>query len=229
MMNIGLLTDTIVINRTMNYYHQFKNKINIQNIEGFIRQIIGWRNYIISIYMIEKPILNIPKINSTNKLYNKLWTGTTNIYPIDSIITKKIIPYAYCHHIERLMILANYMKLCMIPNDLIYRMFMEWCIDSTEWVMFANIYGMVLNEIKIMKKNYIASSNYILKMSNFKNIDNWSEIFNCLYYNYISKNIDILQNDYGLRFQISLWKKKSLDDKKKIIYIGVNYIKSLNK
>jgi deoxyribodipyrimidine photolyase-related protein len=233
MMNIGLLTDTIVINRTMDYYNKVKSKseskIKIQNIEGFIRQICGWRNYIYCIYMIEKPVLHISNSDTDNKSYHKLWTGNTNMYPIDSIITNKILTYGYCHHIERLMVLGNYMKLCMIPNDLIYRMFMEWHIDSFEWVMWGNIYGMVLSEIKIMKKNYIASSNYIFKMSNFKNIDNWSEIFNCLYYNYISKNIDILQNDYGLRFQISLWKKKPLEDKKNIISIAENYLKLLNK
>jgi deoxyribodipyrimidine photolyase-related protein len=229
MMNIGLLTDLIVINRTMNYYNKNKSKIKIQNIEGFIRQIIGWRNYIFSIYMIEKPIIKISKSTSENKIYHKLWNGTTNIYPIDSIIKNKIIPYAYCHHIERLMILGNFMKLCMINNDLIYRMFMEWSVDSTEWVMYGNVYGMVLNEIKIMKKNYIASSNYILKMSNFKDVNDWSEIFNCLYYNYISHNFNILKNDYGLRFQISLWKKKSLEDKNLIIKNADNYIKLLDK
>ena len=220
MMNIGLLTDNIVIERTMNYYKE--NKIKLQNIEGFIRQVVGWRNFIFSIYMIEKPII---KIYKENKIYHKLWKGTTNIYPIDNIIKNKIIPYAYCHHIERLMLLGNFMKLCMIPNDLIYRMFMEWTLDSGEWVMFANIYGMVLNEIKIMKKNYIASSNYILKMSNYKN-DDWCEIFNSLYYNYISKNIELLKNDYGLRFQISIWKKKSSENKKNIIEIANKYIKS---
>ena len=105
---------------------------------------------------------------------------------------------------------------------------MEWSIDAYDWVMWGNVYGMVLNEIKIMKKNYIASSNYILKMSNFKD-ESWCKIFNCLYYNYISKNIDILKNDYGLRFQLSIWKKKSLENKKEIINIAENYIKLLNK
>lgn len=224
MMNIGLLTDNIIVNRTIDYYN--KNQIKIQNIEGFIRQIIGWRNYIYCIYIIEEPNIKIEKLD--NKSYHKLWTGTTDIHPIDSIIKQKLIPYAYCHHIERLMVLGNFMKLCMINNNQIYKLFMEWTIDAYEWVMYANIYGMILNEIKIMKKNYIASSNYIFKMSNFKDINNWSEIFNCLYYNYISKNYDILKNDYGLRFQIKLWEKKLNEDKKNIIKVANNYIKLLN-
>jgi deoxyribodipyrimidine photolyase-related protein len=225
MMNVGLLTDTEVITKTIDFYN--KHDIKIQNIEGFIRQIIGWRNYIYAIYMIEKPFIKIKHTN--NNLYHKFWSGTTNMYPIDSIIKNNLVPYAYCHHIERLMVLGNFLKLCMIDNDQIFRLFMEWTIDSQEWVMYANIYGMVLNEIKIMKKNYIASSNYIFKMSNFKDINNWSKIFDCLYYNYISKNINILKNDYSLRFQINLWNKKSLVDKNNIIDTANTYIKSLNK
>lgn len=224
MMNIGLLTDTQVIKRTMDFYNN--NDIKIQNIEGFIRQIIGWRNFIYCVYMIEKPIIKIKQTD--NNLYHKFWTGTTSMYPIDSIIKNNLVPYAYCHHIERLMVLGNFLKLCMIDNDQIFRLFMEWCIDSQEWVMYANIYGMVLNQIKIMKKNYIASSNYIFKMSNFKNIDNWSEIFDSMYYNYISKNINILKNDYSLRFQINLWNKKSQSDKNEIINLANKYIKSIN-
>jgi deoxyribodipyrimidine photolyase-related protein len=105
--------------------------------------------------MIEKPIIKNSKSTSENKIYHKLWNGTTNIYPIDSIIKNKIIPYAYCHHIERLMVLGNFMKLCMINNDLIYRMFMEWTIDAYEWLS-KNIY-------------YYRKFNYYIKINLYSN------------------------------------------------------------
>lgn len=102
---------------------------------------------------------------------------------------------------------------------------MEWCVDSHEWVMYGNIYGMVSNDIKIMKKNYICSSNYIIKMSDYKR-ENWDIIFDCLYYNYI--NISE-KNNYSNRFQISIWRNKSLEEKKNIITIANKYINSLYK
>jgi deoxyribodipyrimidine photolyase-related protein len=218
MMNVGLLTDNLIIKQALDY------KTNIQNIEGFIRQIF-WRNYMMAIYMIEKPLIKNKYNNS--KIYYKLWHGETNIYPIDSMIKNYIIPYAYSHHIIRLMYFCNFFKLCLLKDDLIYRWFMEVYIDAYNWVMFGNVYGMGLNRIKIMTKNYIVSSNYIFKMSNFKNINNWKEIFDALYYNFINKNYKELKYDYGLRYQLSYWKKKN--NKQEIIKIANEYIKKLKK
>jgi len=92
--------------------------------------------------------------------------------------------------------------------------------------MYANVYGMVLNKIKIMTRNYLASSNYIFKMSNFKDINNWSEIFDALYYNYIEKNYKILKQDYSMGYQLAHWKKKSI--KSVIIEKANKYIQYMN-
>ena len=216
MLNIGLLTDKIIIKKVL------KHKSNIQNIEGFIRQIFR-RNYMMTIYMIENPIIKIKYEISI--IYDKLWNYKTNMYPIDSMIKTYILPYAYSHHITRLMYFGNFFKLCLLKNDIIYRWFMEAFIDAYSWVMYGNVYGMILNKIKIMTKNYIASSNYIFKMSNFKNINNWKEIFDALYYNYINENYEELKSDYGLRYQLVYWKKKT--NKQEIINIANNYIKKL--
>ena len=216
MLNVGLLTDDLILKRVLKYNGK------IQNSEGFIRQLF-WRNYMMTIYMIEKPIIKFKKDNT--KIYNKLWNGTTEIYPIDYIINNHILPYAYSHHIIRLMYFGNFFKLCLLNDKLIYRWFMEAYIDAYSWVMYGNVYGMVLNKIKIMTKNYIASSNYIFKMSNFKNINNWKEIFDALYYNYINEKYDELKSDYGLRYQLAYWKKKK--NKEYIIKIAKDYIKNL--
>jgi deoxyribodipyrimidine photolyase-related protein len=217
MMNIGLLTDKLIMNKVISY------ETKIQNLEGFIRQIF-WRNYMMVIYMIENPIIKIDKYNST--IYHKLWNGETNIHPIDSMIKNYIIPYAYSHHITRLMYFSNFFKLCLLEDTLIYRWFMEVYIDAYNWVMFGNVYGMALNRIKIMTKNYIASSNYITKMSDFKDIDNWKKIFDSLYYNFINVNYKELKNDYSIRFQLAHWKTKK--NKQEILKIANDYIHNLS-
>ena len=109
MLNVGLLTDKIIIKKALNY------KTNLQNTEGFVRQIF-WRNYMMAIYMIEKQIIKIK--NDTSIIYDKIWLGNTSIYPIDSMIKNYIIPYAYSHHITRLMYFGNFFKLCLLKDDL---------------------------------------------------------------------------------------------------------------
>ena len=220
LLNSGLLDPKYIIEKSIKFYE--KNNIPLNSIEGFIRQIF-WRNYMMTIYMIENPIIKIKYEISI--IYDKLWNYKTNMYPIDSMIKTYILPYAYSHHITRLMYFGNFFKLCLLKNDIIYRWFMEAFIDAYSWVMYGNVYGMILNKIKIMTKNYIASSNYIFKMSNFKNINNWKEIFDALYYNYINENYEELKSDYGLRYQLVYWKKKT--NKQEIINIANNYIKKL--
>ena len=222
MMNIGLLTDNEVLKITLDY----ENKVPIASFEGFIRQIIGWRNYIYTIYLLEgDKIKNMNFFNHTNKINKKImWEGKTDILPIDNII-KKIDNYSYAHHIERLMYLGNYMLICMFrPND-IYEIFMEWTIDAYEWVMVPNVYSMSTfsDEGLMMTRPYFCSSNYILKMSDYKK-DKWCEILDAIYYNFLNTHQKYLEKNYAIARQVSFWKKKSKEDQKKILEIAKKYL-----
>jgi deoxyribodipyrimidine photolyase-related protein len=228
-MNIGLLTDKEVIEETLKY----ENKVPINSFEGFIRQIIGWRNYVYTVYLIKGDKLKKSnflqhKMTINKNFYKRLWTGRTNIKPIDDIINK-IVQYGYAHHIERLMYLGNYLLLCMIkPND-IYNIFMEWTIDAYEWVMIPNVYGMsqYADGGIMMTRPYFASSNYILKMSNYKK-DDWCIIFDSLYYNFINKHQSILKKNYSTALSVSNWNKKSEKEKKEIIHKANKYYETMN-
>ena len=225
MMNIGLLTDTEVINMTLKYQH----KIPLNSFEGFIRQIIGWRNYIYSIYLLEgNKICKMNFFKHTNKLNKKImWDGQTNILPIDDIINK-INQYSYAHHIERLMYLGNYMLLCMInPRD-VYEIFMEWTIDAYEWVMIPNVYSMsqYADGGLIMTRPYFSSSNYILKMSDYKK-GTWCKTLDALYYNFINKHKTYLSKNYSTSRQVAFWNKKSALEQKNIIKIAYDYLKKI--
>ncbi len=212
MMNIGLLTDDEVVTISYEYYLEHKKSIPLESFEGFIRQVIGWRNYVYLLYIFEgEKMKTSNQLKHTNKLNDKFWTGQTNIKPIDSIINK-IVKYAYAHHIERLMYLGNFMLLCLVDPDEVYRIFMEWAIDAYDWVMVANVYGMSQFATPIMMtRPYFSSSNYINKMSTFKvkKDDGWSETWDALYYNFIFKHRNLLKSNYAVARQVKHWDNKS--------------------
>jgi len=223
MMNIGIITDTEVVDISYKYYK--KHSIPIESFEGFIRQVIGWRNYVYTIYLLDGEKMKLSnQLKHKNPLpYKKFWEGTTNIIPIDDII-KKINKYAYAHHIERLMYLGNFMLLCMIEPDDVYKIFMEWTIDSYDWVMVPNVYGMSQYASPIMMtRPYFSSSNYIAKMSNYKRDDIWD----CLYYNFINKHYDMLKKNYATAQQVKHWDNKTKKEQDETLHKAKEYLNSL--
>jgi deoxyribodipyrimidine photolyase-related protein len=222
LMNIGLLTDKEVLNIIL----KFEMEIPLASFEGFIRQVIGWRNYVYAIYMLEGDNLSKPNFfNHHNKLdKKKMWEGKTGLLPIDLIINK-INNYGYAHHIERLMYLGNYMLLCQIEPKDVFDIFMEWTIDAYEWVMMPNVYGMSQFSVGdlMMNRPYFSSSNYLLKMSDFKKGE-WCDIFNSLYYNFISTHQEYLSKNYSTARQVAMWKKKTESEKNKILNQAQKYL-----
>ena len=222
MMNIGLITDREVLDIALKY----ESKISISSFEGFIRQIIGWRNYVYALYLLEgNKLTKYNFFNHKNKIDRiKMWEGKTDILPFDNII-KKIVNFGYAHHIERLMYLGNYMFLCMYDPKDVYNIFMEWTIDAYEWVMIPNVFGMsqYSDGGLMMTRPYFSSSNYILKMSDYKK-DKWCDLLNALYYNFINTHKDYLESNYATARQVAFWNKKSDSDKKKILSIAKKYL-----
>ena len=138
LINSGILSPKQIINETIKYYK--KNNIPINSCEGFIRQIIGWREFIRGVYKVKGSFERTRNFWGFNKKIPKsFYNGTTGIDPIDDTINK-VHNTAYCHHIERLMVLGNFMLLCEFDPDEIYKWFMEFFIDSYDWVMVPNVY-----------------------------------------------------------------------------------------
>lgn len=200
-LNIGLLTPDYVISSTLSY--STKNKIPLNSLEGFIRQIIGWREYVFIVY--ESIGQNQKKSNyfeNKKRIPKTFWYGKTGIDPIDTTI-QKALHYSYTHHIERLMIIGNFMLISEYKPDDIYKWFMEMFIDAYEWVMVPNVYGMsqYSDNGQMTTKPYISSSNYILKMSNFKK-GPWTQKWDLLYHQFIKKNYPKLSKIPRLRLFI---------------------------
>ena len=221
-LNIGLITPKEVVNSAID----FSNKSNIEfnSLEGFVRQILGWREFIRGIYITNgKSQKESNYWEAKNKLPKSFYDGNTNLLPVDDSINK-VNQYAYLHHIERLMVLGNIMLLLEINPNYINKWFMELFIDSYEWVMIPNIYGMSqFSDGGLMStKPYISSSNYILKMSNYKKED-WCEIWDSLFWQFISKHQEKLKINQRMSFMTSLYSKKSESDKEKIKKISEDF------
>ena len=176
--NIGLITPLEVINAVL------KTKVAINNKEGFVRQILGWREFMRLQYCINrKDIIKSNFFNAKKKL-NKTWyNGTTPIEPLNKIRVKGI-DTGYLHHIERLMIVANIMTLEGISPKEMNKWFMEFSVDSYEWVMIPNVYGMASYAYtKLSTKPYVSTSNYYVNMTiqtdgkKPKRIEYWDKLF----------------------------------------------------
>ncbi len=194
MLNVGLLTPEFVIEETLRFGNE--NDIPLNSLEGFIRQIIGWREFIRGVYQLkgtEERTKNYWKF--TRKIPPSFWNGTTEIEPIDSTI-KKVLETGYCHHIERLMVLGNFMLLCEFDPNEVYRWFMELFIDAYDWVMVPNVYGMsqFADGGLMATKPYISGSNYLMKMSDYKKGD-WQNVWDGLFWRFMHVHRDFfLQN-----------------------------------
>ena len=237
--NIGIISVAYIIKNILKVFYKLsiiEQKKIINNVEGFIRQIIGWRSYIRFIYRYHgEDMYKENRFGHVNKL-NKTWyEGTTGIHPIDLII-KKVINYSYCHHIERLMYLSNFMLISKIHPQEVYKWFMIYFIDAYDWVMIANInMGQYSStSITMMSKIYLSSSNYIKLMSNYKlnsyhmiTLDKqyyWNQIWDALYYNFINDNQDELKKIYSLSRNLSHWHKKTKNEKSELLHIAKLYI-----
>ncbi len=222
MLNIGLLTDKVVLEETQKYL----NKVPYQSIEGFVRQLIGWRNYCYMLYLFEHKELEKENLFNHRRRIGKIWwEAETGLEPIDDII-KKIQDYSYAHHIERLMYLGNILMLLEKYPGEVFRIFMEWTIDAYDWVMVPNIYGMSQHSAGqiMMTRPYFSSSNYIRKMSTYGKGE-WADIWDTLYYYFIHNNQKYLEKNYSTAMQVRHWKNKSAKEKKRIISEGKKLVK----
>ncbi len=186
-LNIGLLKPVEIIDAAIKAASLYKTPIN--SLEGFIRQVLGWREFVRAVYEREGVKQRTRNYwNHKRKIPNSFWKGDTGIAPLDNVI-KKALGTAYCSHIERLMIAGNLMLLCEFHPDEVYRWFMELFIDSYDWVMVPNVYGMsqYADGGLMSTKPYISGSNYILKMSNYPK-GPWCELWDCLYWRFIDKH-----------------------------------------
>ena len=219
-LNIGLLNPRDVIQKVL------ENKdLPIESIEGFVRQIIGWREFVRGIYQnYDDKLENTNFFNHQRKLTDDWYNGTTGIDPIDDAI-KDVNTYGYAHHIIRLMHLSNIMTLSQLHPKEIYKWFMEMFVDSSDWVMSPNVFGMgTYSDGGIFStKPYICGSNYIIKMSNYKK-GNWSDIVDGLYWSFIHNNKEVLSKNPRMGMVMMSYRKLKEERKDYLLKIANEFI-----
>jgi deoxyribodipyrimidine photolyase-related protein len=194
MLNLGLLTPQQVLNRTLAAADA--SEIPLNSLEGFLRQIIGWREFMAAMYL--RHGVTMRNSNFWNfedrPIPDAFYQGTTGIPPIDDAI-KRALNTGYCHHIERLMLLGNMMLLCGFHPTRIYTWFMELFVDAYDWVMVPNVYGMsqFADGGIFTSKPYLSGSNYVRKMSDYKQGD-WCGIWDGLFWSFIHRHGDFFRS-----------------------------------
>ena len=229
MLNNGLLTPDYVIDRILNKYHKNEG-VPINACEGIIRQIIGWREFIRGVYITKGTLertVNFWDFSIENQMPKSFYTADTGIIPVDKII-QKILKTGYCHHIERLMVLGNFMLLSEIHPNAVYKWFMEFFIDAYDWVMVPNVYGMsqFADGGVMSTKPYLSGSNYIMKMSDAPKGD-WQEIWDALFWRFIDKRRSFFLKNPRTAMMVRNFDKMEVNKKQHLLSVAEDYLKTI--
>jgi deoxyribodipyrimidine photolyase-related protein len=225
-MNTGLLTPGEVVKATITYAG--KHDLPLNSLEGFLRQIIGWREFMRATYEdLGVAMRTTNHWGHQRPMPSSFYNAATSIAPIDNTI-ERILETGYCHHIERLMVLGGFMFLCEIDPDEIYRWFMEMFIDSYDWVMVPNVYAMSQNADggAITTKPYFSGSSYVRKMSHYKQAP-WCEVWDGLYWRWIWNHVDELGKNPRWAMMCSMAKKMDAEKRQQHLKNAEDFLNRL--
>lgn len=190
-LNVGLITPDEVIGRALEAADD--RRVPLNDLEGFIRQVIGWREFIRGAFRRHGATMRNRNVWGGSRLLGDAWrNGTTGLPPLDNALRINH-DYGWNHHIERLMVIANLMNLAEIHPREVYRFFMANYLDAYDWVMVPNVFGMGLTSDGgiFSSKPYICGSNYIRKMSDYRGGD-WTDVMDGLYWRFVAKHRRLL-------------------------------------
>ncbi|WP_300436798.1 cryptochrome/photolyase family protein [Christiangramia sp.] len=226
-LNIKMLSPKEVINSVVDYYYDHKEEIDISQVEGFVRQILGWREYMRGVYWKKMPgYQRSNKIRNQNILPDFYWDAKTKMNCLHHSI-KNSLENAYAHHIQRLMITGNYALLTETHPDEVDAWYLGIYIDAIEWVEITNTRGMsqFADGGIVATKPYVSSGNYINKMSNYcknchykvsKKTGDDACPFNSLYWNFLDSKKNYFKDNQRMKMVYSLLDKKDSEEMEKM-------------
>jgi deoxyribodipyrimidine photolyase-related protein len=235
-LNAGLLNPLECARKAEEYYKL--GLIPLNAAEGFIRQLIGWREYIRGVYFTKMPEYKEKNsLNAMTKLPSFYWDGKTDMNCIKSCVAQTI-KYGYAHHIQRLMVLGNFALLIGATPKEVNEWFLIVYVDAYEWVEMPNVTGMILyaDDGYLASKPYAASGSYINTMSNYcknckydvkEKLNSSACPFNYLYWYFLARNREKLSNNHRMSFMYKTYDKMSDEKKELINELSINFIKKI--
>ncbi len=238
-LNAKMVTPKEVVEKVMHYWQEDEANIKIAQVEGFVRQIIGWREFMRGIYWAKMPdYAQLNYFEHSRKLPEFYWTGETKMTCMSKAI-KQSLSEAYAHHIQRLMITGNFALLNMTDPYEVDQWYLGIYIDAIEWVEITNTRGMsqFADGGIVGTKPYISSANYVQKMSNYcskcyydhkKKTGERACPFNSLYWNFYDANKDKLQGNQRVAMMYRTWDKKTNQEKTALLEQAAYYLKHID-
>ena len=236
-LNIKLISPKEVIDKVVSFWNE-KQHCTVNQIEGFVRQILGWREYMRGIYWAKMPEYKTLNFFEQNKkLPSWFWDGNTKMNCLKHSISQSL-KHAYAHHIQRLMITGNFALLAGINPDDVDNWYLGIYIDAFEWVEITNTRGMsqYADGGIVGSKPYISSASYIDKMSDYcknchyKSNEKTGENacpFNSLYWNFFDQHQDKLRSNFRLKMMYSIWDKMDSGQKEKLLVQASHYLNNI--
>lgn len=222
-MNLKLISPKDVVTTVLNYYHGHQKDIDISQVEGFVRQVIGWREYMRGMYWMRMPEFKLENaLQNKNPLADFFWTGNTKMNCLKHTVSNSL-DNGYAHHIQRLMVTGNYALLTQTDPDAVDAWYLGVYVDAVEWVQLPNTRGMsqFADGGKIATKPYVSAAAYINKMGNYcdgcyynknKKVEDDACPFNSLYWNFLDDKREFLANNYRMKMMYSVLDKMKAED-----------------
>ncbi len=238
-MNVKLISPQEVVNTAIEEYNKRPNEIEYNQLEGFVRQIIGWREYMRGIYWLKMPeYATLNYFEHTAKLPTWFWTGKTKMNCLKNAINQSL-QFAYAHHIQRLMITGNFALLAGVNPNEVDAWYLGIYIDAFEWVEITNTRGMsqFADGGIVGSKPYVSSATYINKMSSYctgcyydkaKKTGDKACPFNSLYWNFYDKHELKLSKNPRIGMMYNVWRKMQPNTKAELLEQADYYLKNIN-
>jgi len=238
-MNIKLISPKEVIDKAIDTYYESPDKIAFHQLEGFVRQIIGWREYMRGIYWHSMPQYATQNyFNHQAKLPDWYWNANTKMNCLKHAISQSL-DYSYAHHIQRLMVTGNFALLAGVHPNEVDAWYLGIYIDAIEWVEMPNTRGMsqFADGGLVASKPYISSAAYLHKMSSYcdtcfyqhaKKTGKQACPFNSLYWHFLHQQEEKLSNNPRMGMMYKVWQKMDATQRKEILEQAETYLRHIN-